>query len=179
MEKKIFIFLGPSGSGKTTLGYYVRDELYIPELVSATTRPARTGEINGVSYHFVTEEQFYKLDLIEDVVYSGNHYGTFTKEVDEKLSHHGKVYAIMNIDGVNAMRKKYGDMVKVIYCKCHPETLYQRMLERGDDKYKAKERIDYLYETGELTFDKYADLIVQTDKFGIDECKRLIRNFVG
>lgn len=179
MDRKIFLFLGPSGSGKTTLGYFLRDELGIPELVSATTRAPRPGEINGVSYHFVTEEEFYKLDLLEDVVYSGSHYGTFKKEIDEKLDKCGIVYAIMNIDGVNVMKKHYGDAVKVIYCKCAPETLYDRMIERGDSKEKALERIQYLHSSGELTFDNFADLIIETDKEDIETCKIIIKDVVG
>ena len=89
-----------------------------------------------------------------------------------------KVYAILNINGVNAMRAKYGDIVKVIYCKCNIELLYQRMLDRGDSKAKAAERIRYLLDNGELSFDSSADIILETDKLNLEECKEIVKNFI-
>ena len=56
--KKIFAIQGFTSSGKDSITSRVSKELNIPILVSHTTRPPRTGEINGVSYHFVDDDFF-------------------------------------------------------------------------------------------------------------------------
>ena len=77
MQKGLLIVISaPSGSGKST----VREELMRREnfaySVSATTRPPRAGEANGVDYWFVTKEQFEEQikngDMLEHAIYNGN-----------------------------------------------------------------------------------------------------------
>jgi len=70
----IYVIIGPSGSGKTTLGDYFRS-LGMNELVSHTTRKMRPGEVDGISYHYVTEEEISVIDKIEESVYAGIKYG--------------------------------------------------------------------------------------------------------
>lgn len=87
---KTFIISGPSGVGKSTVLkelFQDRDDLYFS--VSATTRPPRPGEINGVHYHFTDVDEFRKMisedAFLEYAEYVGNFYGTPKKFVDEAM----------------------------------------------------------------------------------------------
>ena len=56
--KNIFVILGKSGCGKSTLVNSVCQQLGISNVVATTTRPIRKGEMDGIDYYFVTDEEF-------------------------------------------------------------------------------------------------------------------------
>src|SRR2546430_5287389 len=85
--RPVFVVTGPSGAGKGTLIERVLPRF--PDLalaVSATTRPQRPGETDGVQYHFITGAEFERRieagEFLEWVDYVGNHYGTLVAEID-------------------------------------------------------------------------------------------------
>src|SRR6266545_7410250 len=88
---KVFVITGPSGVGKGTL---IRELLgRMPELqlsVSATTREARAGEVDGRDYHFLDRPEFERRaaanEFLEHATYSGNRYGTLRSEVDRRFA---------------------------------------------------------------------------------------------
>jgi guanylate kinase len=116
--------------------------------------------------------------MVERVLYSGNHYCLSKKEVDEKLSQYNKVAVVVDKNGVQMLKQMYGDMVKVIYVYCNEETLYQRMLERGDSPEQAKKRIEYLHEEGELSNINMADYVICTDKHDLEHSSKMAKYFV-
>jgi guanylate kinase len=73
---KVVVFQGPSGSGKTTL----QGLLELPKIVSLTTRKKRANEVDGVDYHFTSEEIIRRMEcngeLLEVSTYNGNLYAT-------------------------------------------------------------------------------------------------------
>jgi guanylate kinase len=78
---------GPSGVGKGTLIKGLLERVPGLELaVSATTRPPRSGEVNGRDYHFLSSEDFDRRvrsgDFVEHAEYAGNRYGTLRSELD-------------------------------------------------------------------------------------------------
>ena len=87
---KVYAILGPAGSGKSALVQELRRR-GIPKIVSHTTRLPKTGEINGVDYHFVSNEEFTKVHPFEKVSYGGYLYGLSKEEVMEKI---GKIPAL-------------------------------------------------------------------------------------
>src|SRR5436309_16121102 len=102
-EGRVVVISGPSGAGKTTLlkRLYERQPRLVPS-VSATTRPARRGEQDGVDYHFLTLEQFNQrrergefLEVCE-VYGRGYWYGTLLAEVTTSLAA-GK-WVVLEID---------------------------------------------------------------------------------
>lgn len=157
----IYVIIGPSGSGKTTLGDYFRS-LGLKELVSHTTRGMRPGEAEGISYHFVTDDEFDLTDKIEESVYSGNRYGVSKREVEEKLES-GDVFAVTDINGARAFRSLYGGIVSVIYICSSARRLRERMRERGDSKESIRARIRLLKDKHEYRNRLFADYVIENN----------------
>ena len=177
MNKRIFTFIGPSGSGKTTLAKELLKYKFV-ELVSFTTRNPRIGEVEGYDYYFKTLEQLDNIEIVEIVNYAGNYYGLFKEEIDSKLSEYDNIFVIVDKQGVEKLKEIYGSIIKVIYIYCSLNTLYQRMLNRGNTMTEVQKRIDYLCQTQELDNIYLADYVIITDKCNIEESKKLLKNIV-
>ena len=90
-QKPILITLtSPSCGGKSYLYSHIRDVAKLPCIVSTTTRPPRSNEVEGVDYYFITEEQSKQMEeadmFAELVIYNGVRYGVTKQEIKEKLS---------------------------------------------------------------------------------------------
>ena len=81
---KVIGIVGPSGSGKDTVAQslmaHYPDKFH--NIITTTTRPKRSYEINGVDYHFVSQEDFFKQELLEKTEFRGWYYGTSTESLD-------------------------------------------------------------------------------------------------
>lgn len=162
-QKRIFLLLGGSGSGKSTLGAYLK-ELGIAEMVSHTTRPAREGEVEGVSYYFIDKSTFDKLDRIEETQYpkdTGYFYCLSASEVTSKLSTQDTVFAITDRNGVEQIKKRYPNETRVIFVYITLEEMKKRMLLRGDAPEKVNIRLENAKETGELENYDIADYVIE------------------
>jgi guanylate kinase len=105
----LVIISGPSGVGKTTITRAV--ERTIPGAVfsvSATTRPPTPADVDGVDYHFISEEQFVAMidagEFLEHVHLFDKRYGTPRRWVEEQLTR-GRL-VILEIDVVGAVKVK-------------------------------------------------------------------------
>ncbi len=157
--KKIILLLGSSGSGKTSLGQHLQT-LGIKELISHTTRKPREGEINDVTYHFITKEEFDKLDRLEETCYSGNYYALSREEVERHKE--SLVYAIVDAEGVKQIRQKYGwNNVIVIYIKITYLRMIFRMLKRGDKIKDIVKRVKNCIITKEMKNYKLANIVIE------------------
>ena len=111
MNGKVVIFSAPSGSGKSTLvNYLMQQGLSFGFSVSATSRPPRGEEKNGVEYFFFTPEEFRaKIEAGEFVeyeeVYPGRYYGTLKSQVEEQLKVQNVLFDVDVVGGCNL--KKY------------------------------------------------------------------------
>ncbi len=118
---RCIILSAPSGAGKTTIvRHLLGSGLGLAFSVSATTRPARPGEVDGRDYHFISEDRFRRHVLAGDMVeweevYPGRLYGTLRGEVDRiwGAGHH----AVFDIDVVGGLRLKelFGDRALAIF----------------------------------------------------------------
>ena len=119
----LMILAGPAGSGKTTLcERIVADKNRIERLVTCTTRQPRENEIDGVDYHFLSNEAFdEKIEtgaFLEWAKVHTNRYGTLKSVIEGKLAE--QIDLVMNIDvqGVATVREA---------AKSHP-TIEQRLV---------------------------------------------------
>lgn len=142
---------GPSGVGKGTL---IRGLLErIPELelsVSATTRPPRPGERDGVDYHFLSPEEFDRRvaagEFLEHAMYSGHRYGTLRSEVERRLRRGRPVVLEIEVQGARQVRAAMPDAVAVFIAPPSREALRARLIGRGTD---APEQVDERMRTAE------------------------------
>jgi guanylate kinase len=136
----LFLIVGPSGSGKTTVMRSVMKN----EIVSCTTREQREGEVNGVDYVFVTEDEFKSAFddglLIEHTKYSGNYYGLSYHEIESKLKK-DHAFAIVDINGLQQLKAIYPYCTS-IFIKTTKEHCTRAMIERGDSLIKVHQRLE-------------------------------------
>ena len=144
---KVFVITGPSGVGKGALIRGVREQIPGLELsVSATTRRPRTGERDGVDYHFLTPEEFGRRvqagEFVEHAVYSGNRYGTLRSELDRRLDAGVPVMLEIEVQGARQVREAIPDAVAVFIAPPSLDALRARLVGRGtDDAEQIDERM--------------------------------------
>lgn len=135
----LVILSGVAGAGKDTVKKEVVKRLdYVDTFPTVTSRPMRPGDIPGVTYIFVTEEQFKEMiknnELYEYDIHHNNYYGVAKKPLQEKVSE-GKV-AIRDVDvnGTENLVKQLSDTMKIItiFLKVPKEELRRRLEERVD-----------------------------------------------
>jgi guanylate kinase len=142
---KVFVITGPSGVGKGTLIERLLERIPDLELsVSATTRPPRSGEVDGHDYHFLTDDEFERRveagDFLEHATYSGNRYGTLREEVERRLEQGRSVVLEIEVQGARQVRDAMPEAVQIFIAPPDPEALRSRLEGRGTDSAAAIER---------------------------------------
>ena len=145
MNGKVFIFSAPSGAGKSTvvnhlLGKYPGQFEFS---VSATSRPPRGSEQDGVEYYFISADRFREL-IAQDAfveyeeVYEDRFYGTLKSEV-ERIWNAGHVIVFdVDVKGGVSLKKYFGDAARsVLIVPPSMEVLEQRLRGRGTDTEEA------------------------------------------
>ena len=132
---------GPSGAGKTTVLERVFQRCRVPLVrsVSATTRPPRPGEVDGVDYHFLSQQEFdgrrKKGEFLEcfEVFSRGYWYGTLWSEINSGLEA-GK-WVVLNIDvnGAQAVMDRYDSAIAIFVRPSSVEELRRRLVTRGTE----------------------------------------------
>lgn len=134
---KLIVLSGPGGVGKSTIVKELkkRDHFYFS--VSATTRPPRDGEEDGVAYHFVSMADFKK--MIEEKVFlewadfAGARYGTPRQPVLDALSEGKDVLLEIEIDGARQVKRAMPDAMMVFLQPPSMSELEARITNRGTD----------------------------------------------
>jgi guanylate kinase len=142
---RLFVITGPSGVGKGTLIGRLLERVPGLELsVSATTRPPRPGERDGVDYHFLSDEEFEALaregKLLEHATYSGRRYGTPRSEVEPRLADGRSVVLEIEVQGARQVREAMPEAVRVFVAPPSPADLRARLEGRATDKPEDIER---------------------------------------
>jgi guanylate kinase len=141
----VFVITGPSGVGKGTLIRNLMREMPRLELsVSATTRPPRPGEHDGVDYHFMSAEQFERHvaagDFVEHADYAGRRYGTLRSELEGRVRQGIPVVLEIEVQGARQIRRAMPDAVQVFIAPPSIEALRSRLVGRGTDDEAEVER---------------------------------------
>ena len=187
MEKgKLLIFSAPSGSGKTTLLNHLLSEVPgIAFSVSATTRPPRGEEQNGVEYYFMSLEEFKQRvendEFLEwEEVYPGRCYGTL-KAVIEKMREEGYHVAFdVDVVGGTNIKKFFGDEALSIFIQAPSiEVLRERLVNRGTDSMEEIEkRLSKAAWETEFAQGKFDTTIINDDlETAKKEIVETVRNF--
>ena len=190
----LIVISGPSGAGKGTIVKALLDQYAsIHYSVSATTRPPREGEVNGVNYWFVSREEFLHMrehdELLEWAEVYGNFYGTPRRRVMEAINRGHDI--ILEIDPQGAMKVKSGfpSAVFVSIMPPSPRELSRRIIGRGTETQDAiRQRLnsvvtelgyiheyDYLVINDELT-EATADVaaIIRAEKWRVKRNAHLV-----
>jgi len=134
----VFVITGPSGVGKGTLIRGLLERVPGLELsVSATTRPPRPGERDGVDYHFLGGEEFDRRvangEFVEHARYSGHKYGTLRSELERRMAEAAGLVLEIEVQGARQIRAAMPETVQVFIAPPSVEALRARLVGRGTD----------------------------------------------
>lgn len=137
-EGALFVVSGPSGTGKSTL--LKAAFATVPGLefsVSYTTRAPRTGERDGVDYHFVDTEDFLGVrdsgGLLENAEVYGRHYGTPRAPVEAALREGRSIVLDIDVQGARQVRERMPQAVFIFILPPSLDVLLSRLRTRGTD----------------------------------------------
>ncbi|MFM7217064.1 MAG: guanylate kinase [Bacteroidota bacterium] len=187
MQGKLLLFCGPSGSGKTTIVHHLlRNDSRLTFSVSATTRPIRANEKDGVDYHFLSVAEFKKriaenafVDWEE--VYTDRFYGTLRAEIDRIWE--AKKIAVFDVDVEGGLKIKsiFGDrLLSVFVMPPSVEELRRRLHTRNSEtaeSYKARiEKAEH-----ELTYAFRFDKTIVNDSLdhALSDAEKMVNDFLS
>jgi guanylate kinase len=167
MKKGLLIIIsGPSGVGKGTIRKRIMEigEVELTYSTSMTTRSIRAGEIEGVDYYFVTQEQFLEHlkndNFLEHAKFVGNYYGTPRDKVEELRNQGHNILLEIEINGANQVMDKVDDDGLISFFIMPPnlkaledrirgrrsesEEIIQERLKKGEAEMQMTTRYDHV-----------------------------------
>lgn len=177
---RLFVVAGPSGAGKTTVIREARRFVDVHLSVSATTRQPRPGEVDGVDYSFITEEEFDRLveadEFLEWEEVYGSRYGTPRRQVEEALGRGRDVLLEIDVKGARAVKASMPEALLVFVKPPSEGTLRERLEGRADGKTEIESRLATApleLEAGAREF----DLVIVNDVLedSVDKLARVLR----
>ena len=147
-QERIVVLSGPSGSGKTTLVHRLVQcaPVKLMMSVSATTRPPRPNEQNGVDYWFLTDAEFRKRledqQFIEhaEVFSSGYLYGTLCSELERAWNQNGWAFLEIDVQGAMKVMQQYPNAVTIFLSTPSPAEFERRLRARGTESEEVIQR---------------------------------------
>ncbi len=186
LPQKLIIITAPSGSGKTTIVKELLQSIQtLAFSISATTRPPRKNETDGVDYHFMSVQEF-ESKIEEDafaeyeMVYQNKFYGTLKAKLSEIWSNDQTPLVDIDVQGAQKIKQQYASNSLSIFIQAPSlEVLTERLKKRGTETADMiKERVEKA-EKELLLRDKF-DHVVVNDQLedAIKECQSIIQNFI-
>jgi guanylate kinase len=156
---KLFILSAPSGTGKTSLTKaLLRVNINLWLSISYTSRPIRSGEVEGDDYYFIERKVFEQMlgngEFIESAEVYGNLYGTSQKWINETIDSGKDVLLEIDSQGAQQVRKIFSNVVSIFVLPPSLEVLESRLKDRNQDSKEviakrmdaAKEEISHVSE---------------------------------
>lgn len=131
------------------------------EAISYTTRKIRPGEISDVTYHYITEKEFFELkDKLEETFYDGNHYCLSSNAITETNAE--IVLAIVDQNGANSIKSHYPSTTRV-FLSMNPDQIRERLTQRNESEEKIESRIKKAFRSNEFIFEN-AEVTIDSSK---------------
>lgn len=170
----MIILVGASASGKTEVAKELKKKYAIQKVVTHTTRLKRAHEIDDIDYHFVSVEEFLKLQsenyFVETTLYNGNYYGTSKKEIADNKC------LIVDPNGLHAFQALHDAHIVTFLLLASEDLRKKRMEARGDSLENIERRIendrdsfskenigtiDFTIDTENLTIEEVTELVIK------------------
>jgi len=166
----LFTISAPSGAGKTSLvkALLSRKQSSLAVSVSHSTREMRPGEVDGVDYHFVSEDKFEQMvadnQFLEHARVFDNYYGTARASVEALLDSGKNVILEIDWQGARQVREKMPETICIFILPPSREALEQRLIDRATDDRKAIER-RMIEADSEMSHSGDAEFVVINEEF--------------
>lgn len=170
----LFLISAPSGAGKTSLVDALINASSLGKTdkfcvsVSHTTRPKRPGEIDGVNYHFVTQDVFRRMceqgEFLEYAEVFGNFYGTSRAWVEQRMQSGWHVILEIDWQGAAQVKSIMPEAISIFILPPSLETLRARLTSRAQDKPEVIEK-RMAEAVNELSHYEQADYLLINDDF--------------
>jgi len=134
----LIVVSGPAGVGKDSVLRWMKEREYpLYFVVTATDRPPRPGEVDGVDYFFVSTEEFLRMQregaLLEHAIVYGQHKGIPRRQVVDALAAGNDVIMRIDVQGAATVRRIAPEAVLIFLAPPSEEELAKRLRERGTD----------------------------------------------
>jgi len=141
----LVVLSGPSGAGKDAVLKRMKELGYpFHFVVTVTTRPKRPGEVDGVDYYFISEEEFAQMlargELLEHAVVYGQHKGIPKRQVREALASGKDVILRIDVQGAATIRKLVPEAVLIFLTAPSEKELLRRLKRRKTETPEELER---------------------------------------
>ncbi|WP_026835794.1 guanylate kinase [Eubacterium xylanophilum] len=180
MKGILTVISGFSGSGKGTIIKELLSKYDYALSISATTRSPREGEIDGVHYHFLTQEDFEnmieKSELIEWAKYVDNYYGTPKAFVEKQLDEGKDVILEIEVQGGMLVKEKFPEALLIFVTPPSAEVLRERLVGRGTESEEVIDKRIAMAYTESDSMNNY-DYIVVNDT--LDEAVNNVHNIIS
>ena len=180
-ENLMLILSSPSGVGKTTLTKKIQQKYQSFKIsVSHTTRLPRSNEVDGVDYHFISNEKFEELikknDFYEHAKIFGNYYGTLKKNVDEIIKRNDILFDI-DWQGTKQLSKfKNLKLIKIYLITGDKEEIKKRLIDRNQNTpEEIKKRFD-AFDDDIKHWNDYDYIIINKN---LEVCFKQIENIIS
>jgi len=179
---KVIVIAAPSGAGKTSLieSLLKEDTEHRIKLgVSFTTRKKRENEINGLSYFFITEDEFIEMheknEFLESAKVFGNLYGTNRSWVDKQIKAGSNVLLELDWQGAKQVKSSFPDCLTIFILPPSHQELKERLMKRGlDDQDIVEKRLSLA--KNDILEGKNFDFLIVNDVFenSLNDLKQII-----